>query len=325
MTDERSTALARRIDPTELGMPSGPTADVALVADAMSRASAKGYTLLGPTTKISYIPPGHVISIRIVEFGGEFNAEQQQAKSNGNWYRLGNGLFALHRSALDQLAAAASISTVKSVTTLEEPSMWKCTHRIRMKSFDGQVVEVERTKILDLRNGSAEAAAMTAGQLKGARQHGAALCESKAVNRCIRSALGLKGGYTVDEKNRPFVFPVLIWLPDMENPRIAEMVAARELGITEGLYGPSYKAVDAGPIEVPVLTDQSDAAEMAAVQTDEREREPIPARQERRQEQPAEQSVEQCVQCGAPLPYRVASYSTDKYGEPLCYQCQQER
>lgn len=239
---QQGTAIARRIDPRSLGLPMKPVSDPALVQDALAFAAARRYNLLAPITKIDFLPPDHVVSIRVVSFDAEFSEPQVKARSNGSWYITDNG-YALHRPALDQLLAAAGGSWVAGkcgrVDDGKTLLYWRFRMTLRIKGFDGQEREITRERELDLRDGAAEAAAMQPRQLAKARAMGSQLCESKAANRTIRAALGIKGSYTREEMVKPFVFPVLIWAAPADDPVIRRMVAAKELGLAEAMFGPA--------------------------------------------------------------------------------------
>ncbi len=252
---DQTTAIAI-VEPETLGLPKRPQTDVDVISDCLLKA-ASGANVLAPAMKITHLPPSHQISFMVVHFptdgirtkqdrDGNIIADSQQ--SNGVWYATDGGKLAHHRSALDQLAQAAGITWVSEKCGRTDdprvPYKWSYRMTLRVKGLDGQVREVSREHELDLRSNDKDksAAAAKAGRgLNNARVHGAQLCESKAANRAIRAALGLRS-YTVEEAGRPFVLPVLQWVPDMSNPVIAEMVAAAELGLADELFGARTKA-----------------------------------------------------------------------------------
>jgi hypothetical protein len=348
-----------RMRPSELGLPEEPTADPHRVGAALLEAAQRGCNVLAPTTLIDFVPPDHMLSIRVVQFPVE---GMQGATSNGTWYKTDGGKYALHRSALDMLAAAAGISTVSSIVSSPERFYWRATNTIRMKTFEGTWRTIVASREVDLRDGSADAKKLLDGNngakaLQNARIHGPQVCETKARNRAIRAAIGIKGAYSPDEAERPFVFPALTWKPDVSDPEVKRMVAATELGIVEQVYGrrdqgqgPVLAAPDntidmlvhdGGDDDEPVTTarpaQQQRAAQEtrriaetvdATSETRERERAPVQSTGGATQGQgqakgdgwgAQPQGTPECADCGKGLSDNVASYSIDTYGRPLCY------
>lgn len=329
-----NTQLVRASD---LGLPNEPQTDITAIQDAMLTATDKGYNVLAPTMRLQFMPPNHQISMRIVQFDAQFNGGE---KSNGSYYQVDGGKLALHGSSLAMLAAAAGISTTSTHTELLEPYVWRSVVRMTMKGFDGQRRYVEKTKIVDLREGSPDCPNWSAQRLAGARQHGAALAESKAANRVVRYMLGLKAGYTRKQAAQPFVFPVLVWIPNLDDPEVNKMVTAAELGLIDQVYGGGGDAVagaalaDASNIvdanaEPPALTDRSDLDAMEAGQAP-REKQRVSAHPDddantaQRQVEAPPPIGDTCVHdqgdrlCGVEVPDHVADYSRRNFSKVLC-------
>lgn len=333
-----TTALARRIDPAEYGLPKGAITDAEVVEDAFAHASDRGCNILAPITQI-HIPPNHEITFSVVVF--PFDDGKWNAKSNGTWYKVDGGKVALHRSALDQLATALGLSSVpnESHTECIALNVWKSKQTFEGRGPDGNNRKRHGSVDVDLSDGSPRAAQAKKG-LVNARKFGARLAESMAANRAIRAFCGLKGGYTVDEARQPFVYMTLRWVPDMSDPEVARMVTAKQLGIVSEIYGPAATAtlptaptvIDAEEIpESRRLSDNEDARNVGDYQGDTRERQYAEARteqgdqQNQRQRQTQDGTPPPCDTCGSPLAPNVAKYSLDKFGVPLCYPHQQQR
>jgi hypothetical protein len=76
----------------------------------------------------------------------------------------------------------------------------------------------------------------TAERVAQVRHFGRQMALTKSLNGLARR-LGVRQAYGIEELARkPFVFMRLIWMPDLTNPRVAEMVAAAQLGATALLY-----------------------------------------------------------------------------------------
>lgn len=247
------------IDPRRLGLPSGPQSQVQAITDCLLRARQHA-NVLAPAMQLQELPPDHVITFMVVLFptdgistyrnqeGQELASRQQ---SNGVWYATDGGELAHHRAALDMLAQAAGITWVHSkcgrTDDRSKPYLWSYRMTLQIKGLDGRTREVSREYELDLR-GSGDnltPAAKKAGKgLPNARIHGAQLAESKAANRAIRAALGLHA-YSMADARKPFVLPVLRWVPDAGDPVIRRMIAAKELGLVQELFGAEAAAAQA--------------------------------------------------------------------------------
>ena len=159
--------------------------------------------------------------------------------------------------------------------------------------------------------------------------------ETKAANRAIRAFLGIKGAYTWDEAARPFVYPALMWQPDMTDPEVRRMVTATELGIVGQVYGGAT-----APVEAPMLADPTNvvdappprqlpdnqAARTIADGPAPRERERVPVDNRpawARDEEPAAKQQAfrpECSDkgCGLPLSKRQATYTEGAFGDFFC-------
>ena len=69
----------------------------------------------------------------------------------------------------------------------------------------------------------------------GARRFGLRLAETKSLNALARN-LGVRQVYTIAELQKPFVIFRASYVPDLTNPRVAEMMAAANLGARQTLY-----------------------------------------------------------------------------------------
>lgn len=325
-TTKQPLAAIQRVNPATLGLPQGPIKDLSQVQDALGHAAHQRCNLLAPVTRIEFIPPGFQIALRVVAFSDHFTqAQWNDDKSNGTWYRVDGGKLALHRSALDQLASAAGISSVGPGCSVElvEANYWRAKHTVSVRTFDGQRRQITRHVEVDLRDGSPEAQAAGRG-LKNARKFGSRLADSKAANRAIRAALGIQGAYTREQAQLPFVFPVLIWTPDPEDKEIARMTAAVELGIADQVYG----RADGG--SAPLLADpgnviDDDQLETLTAGANGRERERVPAHPDDEpawaRDTPAAKAATPwppCGACGAEITEALANQTEHLPGGPFC-------
>ena len=77
------------------------------------------------------------------------------------------------------------------------------------------------------------------------RKHRTKLCESGAMNRVIRSILGLKNAYTVEELAKPFVMLRIVLRPDFTDKDVRAKLADTAIKAMVGIYGSET------PIETP--------------------------------------------------------------------------
>lgn len=346
----------RVFDPSSVGLPSAPVTDPTIATTAITAARANRCHILGPLT-IGNIPDQHEVAFRVVTF------------DENDWYSPESGKYALLKHALDRLLAAAGGSTDPAycmrVDDRSRDYLWEYQAGVRVPAFDGSVRPIVRTRVLDLRDGSAEAEqAMGAAEFKGEkipdwkrqkklqdkRVTGPAMCETKAMNRAIRAALGLKSAYTEAERFRPFVCPVLVSRPDLTNPVIAEMYAAKHLGLVDQLYGPgsarrpalaSREAVE--PTRREIVDTPIDVVEdaPAPVQVAAPARAEAPARASKPARLPAHpddatprrtthaaEVVDvphedhcpgfSCSECGCDIDEKLAGFTDEQYGRMLC-------
>jgi len=238
-----------------LGLPEGLVADVKAVTESLDHLAQLGVNLLAPLTRIEFIPPGYRLAFRAVLFpvGRVRSPEDGWVNvggkwTNGTWYESDGGGLALHKAPLRQLAAAAGLSW-ETFDVSTDLNRWTLKAVGRIRNMDGAWRQVSAIKDLDLRDdgpivpawhvqakrkdsrGNADA------RILKAREHGGRMAESKAVNALIRDALGLRTCYPEALARAPFVFPLLIWLPETTEARA--MQAAVELGVVSQVYGPS--------------------------------------------------------------------------------------
>lgn len=217
------------------------------LTDAMDALTAQ-CNVLTPVSRIAAVPPGHVVTLSVVMIDPEQDT-----------YAVEGGKRCLSKAALDRIASAAGVSwDPRQSGRLDDGSdPLYCHYRAvgRIKDLDGTQRVMMGEKVMDLRDGSAQAVAAKNG-LSMQRQHILAHAESKAKNRAIRSALAVRSSYRPDDLQRPFVAPKLVFTGDFgdaeTNRNVASLIAMQALGIdasgaASALYGPRQPAVRAEP------------------------------------------------------------------------------
>jgi hypothetical protein len=214
-------------------------------ATSMLQLARERANLITPATACGHLPEGCAVAFSVV------HVDARPAKEGGEVYPTGGGKFGIVGSALNRIAAAAGVSWDPELTcTLDDRSdPLFCQFRAvgEVRHFDGTEQIVTGTVELDLREGSAQLAAIRGRsqgdpevQIRDMRLFIVRHAESKAKNRAIRS-LGMKNGYTQAELFRPFVVAKLMFTGQSDNPeiayRFAEMNAVRMLAGKRALYG----------------------------------------------------------------------------------------
>ena len=169
------------------------------------------------------------------------------------------------------------------------------------------------------------------------------ICEAKALNGAIRTALHIKGTYTAQELAKPFVVAYLV--PNMNNEAVKQTAISSMFQSSRRLFGEEEKpALDAPSVnEEPVPDEVLDHFVDEVVY--EQPKEPLPDTEvhyqqeveqmppsQRQQAQPVRQEQPQeaapadapmcCEKCGTDINQKVFEFSVRKYGRPLCYKCQ---
>lgn len=158
-----------------------------------------------------------------------------------------SGKFAITKVGGMKLAAAANISIVASESvqpdvctkcvqmakaTSKAQPCGNCPHQydvkylvtIRVPEPSGGFRLIADHKEIDC---SMEKGSMTEAQYKRFLPHRASIAESKALMRCIRTALGLAPTYTQQELGKPFVIAHVV--PNLDAPEIREALAGSYL------------------------------------------------------------------------------------------------
>jgi len=141
-----------------------------------------------------------------------------------------------------------------------------------------------------------------------------------AKARVVRSLLGMPSSYTREELQKPFAVARMAFSPDYNDPMVKQMMLQRCLGSTASLFGtPVIQQTVALPATYNEPEEQEEVYEEPT--TEEAEEYP-PATSY--QSAPSAQQVPayQCMSCGAVIDQRVHEYSMNKFGRPLCRNCQ---
>ena len=173
--------------------------------------------------------------------------EYNKGPSKDIYYEKSSGQYAITKVGGMKLAAAANISIVDTTSghtevcnrcievakaTGKARVCGECPHAydiavtvtLRVPEPSGGFRMMKATKEVDV---TAEKQGMTDKQYNRFLPHRAAMAESKAFMRALRAALGLAGGYSLEELRRPFIIARVV--PNLDAPEIKDAVASSYL------------------------------------------------------------------------------------------------
>ncbi len=312
------------------------------------------YNLLGNTNIMVTIPDIkspviQVISLKTDPKDGEVYIQQKASgewtDKKGNYHPATPNLYAITKNGLGRLADGAGITTVSSEhvipTTCQKcvavnqnsGRMVQCGNcknkdvayrvTISVPQLTGENLIVEDTHEIIVDNVTP---GMTEKQRSEFMKHLPQICEAKALNGAIRTALHIKGTYTLEEIQKPFVVAYLV--PNLDHQEVKKAAIENMFLASSRLFrmAPSVQQVES---KVP-----SQAAIEAAdgenydeyVDDTYMQNETIIEAAEQAAGAPehAEDRTEDfcCDKCGIVIPKKVWDYSYENYGRPLCYKCQ---
>lgn len=171
--------------------------------------------------------------------------------------------------------------------------------------------------------------------------------ETGAMLRVIRAALGMKSQYTKDELQKPFIVPRIDFSPDYNDPQVRQAIIQSGIPAMAQLFGQASPVTalsaeaEGAPFAAsrPALAAPSEDEDVFDEYREGPAEEPTPADDFRGDEIPEHMEptfddpgppppalqgvVTYCANCGTGITSdKVAKYSQQKFGRPLCYKCQ---
>lgn len=202
--------------------------------------------------------------------------------------------------------------------------------RISVPQLTGESIEIVAHKeiiVQDVTDGMSEA------QRKEFLKFRSEMCETKAINRALRAAMHIKGTYTLQELQKPFVVAYLV--PNLDNETVKAEAVRHMFTTSQELYGghtPDARRaifveddVEEGmEYETPgqPITQPGNRAYQQAPQEPPRETQ---QRQQRAAEAAPDFDPTVCSECGAKCSNGVVKYSQEQYGRTLCMNCQRKQ
>lgn len=149
-------------------------------------------------------------------------------------------------------------------------------------------------------------------------RHLSQMCEAKALNGAIRTALQIKGTYLLEEFQKPFVVAYLV--PNLDNPDVKRVAIESMFRSTQNLFG-----------NTPVMHDSAAIIESQHIENidykdviEEVEEKPHSesTQDQKKQDQEDRSQDFRCDKCSKVIPEKVWNYSYENSGQPLCFDCQ---
>lgn len=272
---------------------------------------------------------------------------QQKAKNEytdrkGNFHPATPNLYAVTKNGLKKLADGAGIKMISSEhvipTTCQKcvavnrncgkvVQCGNCSNRdvafhvtVSVPQLTGECLTVDDTHEIIVDNTTP---GMTDAQKAEFMKHLPQICEAKALNGAIRTALHIKGTYTLEELRKPFVVAYLV--PNLNHSEVKMAAIENMFQSSQRLFG---NAPSIHQIETKVPDDGHSAIEAADGENFDSyvdgtyKEESLPEEEPQKQNDEVRPDDFYCDKCGRHIEEKVWNYSVERFGMPLCYQCQ---
>lgn len=312
---------------------------------------ASQYNLLGNTDVMVEVPEIKSPVVQVVRLDTnpqkkdvyiQQKASRAYTDDKGKFHPEIPALYAITKNGLKKLADGAGIKMVASEhvipTTCQKcvavnqhsgkvVQCGSCRNKdvafrvtISVPQLTGEVLMVEDTHEIIVDN---VVPGMSDKQRAEFMKHLPQICEAKALNGAIRTALHIKGTYTLEEISKPFVVAYLV--PNLNHEEVKRAAIESMFQSSQRLFGnvPSIHQVEAKVPESASI-EASDGEEYGEF-VDGTYREAPGANgpiQEQEQEQEDRTMDFRCDKCNEVIPKKVWDYSIEHYDRPLCYKCQ---
>lgn len=257
---------------------------------------------------------------------------------SGKYHPATPDLYAITKHGLKKLADHAGIDMVRS----EHVVPTTCQKCVAVNQHSGKVVQCGNCKNKDVAyrvtisvpqlTGEILTVAdtheiivdnvtpgMTEKQKAEFMKHLPQICEAKALNGAIRTALHIKGTYTLQELEKPFVVAYLV--PNLNHEDVKRAAIENMFQSAQKMFG-----------TVPTIQQiESRVPEQAVIEASDGENfdqyvDGSYKNSSTQEQQDSDNGVRPedfyCDKCGKQIEQKVWKYSTDKFQRPLCYDCQ---
>ncbi len=321
---------------------------------------AEKYNLLGNTDVMANVPEIKSPVIQVIKLDPDPSRGdvyiQQEAKTawtdkKGKAHPATPDYYAITKNGLKKLADGAGIKMIASEhvipTTCQKcvainqhsgkvVQCGNCQNKdvayrvtVSVPQLTGDVLTVEDTHETIVDNVTP---GMTDRQRAEFMKHLPQICEAKALNGAIRTALHIKGVYTLEELQKPFVVAYLV--PNLNHKDVKQAAINSMFLSAQNLFGntPSIQQIESRVPELAAAEasdgenfdqyvdgsyiEESCHAEEAAKAAPDDPGEP------RMQGGVIRHGDFYCDKCGEPIEEKVWDYSVQHFDRPLCYKCQ---
>jgi len=317
---------------------------------------AEKYNLLGNTDVIVEVPDIKSPVIQSIRLNpdpkkGDVYVQQPAKKEStdnrGNYHPATPNMYAITKNGLKKLADGAGIKMVSSEhvipTTCQKcvavnqhtGKIIQCGNcrnsdvayrvTISVPQLTGEILTVEDTHEIIVDNTTP---GMTEKQKAEFMKHLPQICEAKALNGAIRTALHIKGTYTAEELNKPFVVAYLV--PNLNHEEVKKAAISSMFQSTQKLFGntpsvqqiesrvPEHAAIEASDGENFDQYIDGTYSEERTSDADVTNRPP-----DANNGGAADNSAGYfCDGCGKEIKENVYEYSINRFGRALCIKCQ---
>lgn len=309
---------------------------------------AHQYNLLGNTDVMVHIPDIkspviQKIRLNTDESAGDIYIQQKAVKAytdkNGKYHAATPDKYAITKNALKKLADGAGITTVSSEhvipTTCQKcvavnrgvgkvVQCGNCKNKdvafhvtISVPQLTGDVLFVEDTHEIIVENVTAS---MSDKQKAEFMKHLPQICEAKALNGAIRTALHIKGTYLLEELKKPFVVAYLV--PNLDHEEVKRAAIDNMFQSSSKLFGnqPSIHQIETKVPEMAII--EASDGENFDQYVDETYPKEDPETSAVIEEEQRDDWY--CDKCGVHITEKIWNYSVEHWGRPLCYKCQKK-
>lgn len=310
---------------------------------------AERYNLLVPMQTVAEIaeihkPVMNAVQISTNEADKEIYLQDKNKRNADGWALTKKGLNKLMRAAGIKILGTRPIipSTCQKCAEVNRSigrpvNCGACGNkdvkfeaRISVPQLTGENIEIVAHKeiiVADVTVG------MTEFQAKEFLKFRSEMCETKAINRALRAAMHIKGTYSLQELQKPFVVAYLV--PNLDNEAVKAEAVRHFFTSAQELYG-GHSSEARKAIFVEDDVEEGMEYEMPGkpiAQPENAAYREVPAEPPRETQQRQQAAAEAapdydptiCTECGTKCSNGVVKYSQETFGRTLCMACQRKQ
>lgn len=310
------------------------------------------YNLLGNTDVMVEVPDIKSPVIQVIRLDtdpgkGDVYIQQKARKAytderTRKFYPETPNLYAITKNGLKKLADGAGIKMILSEhvipTTCQKcvavnrnsgkvVQCGNCRNQdvayhvtVSVPQLTGEILTVDDTHEIIVDN---TIPGMTDKQKTEFMKHLPQICEAKALNGAIRTALHIKGTYTLEELKKPFVVAYLV--PNLNHNEVKRAAIENMFRSSQMLFGnvPSIQQIETKvPEDGHPAIEAADGENYDSYVDGTYREEGVSEKESQYQDEEVRTDDFYCDKCGQHVAEKVWNYSVEKFGMPLCYQCQ---